>query len=44
MKKVRFWAVLAIGFMSVMSLKAQSQRMMEFQNEFSRYQAQYQPL
>ena len=44
MKKVRFWAVLAIGFMSVMSLKAQSQRMMEFQNEFSRYQAQYRDL
>ena len=44
MKKVRFWAVLAIGFMSVMSLKAQSQRMMEFQNEFSRYQAQYREL
>ena len=44
MKKVRFLAVLAIGFMSVMSLKAQSQRMMEFQNEFSRYQAQYRDL
>lgn len=44
MKKVRFWTVLAIGFMSVMSLKAQSQRMMEFQNEFSRYQAQYRDL
>ena len=44
MKKVRFWAVLAIGFMSVMSLKAQSQRMSEFQNEFSRYQAQYRDL
>ena len=41
MKKVRFWAVLAIGFMSVMSLKAQSQRMSEFQNEFSKYQTQY---
>ena len=41
MKKVRFWAVLAIGFMSVMSLKAQSQRMIEFQNEFSKYQTQY---
>ena len=41
MKKVRFWAILAIGFMSVMSLKAQSQRMMEFQNEFSKYQTQY---
>ena len=41
MKKVRFWAVLAIGFMSVMSLKAQNQRMMDFQNEFSKYQTQY---
>ena len=44
MKKVRFWAVLAIGFMSVMSLKAQSQRMNEFQNEFCKYQAQYRDL
>ncbi len=44
MKKVRFWAVLAIGFMSVMSLKAQSQRMNEFQNEFSKYQNQYRDL
>ena len=44
MKKVRFWAVLAIGFMSVMSLKAQSQRMNEFQNEFSKYQTQYREL
>ena len=44
MKKVRFWAVLAIGFMSVMGLKAQSQRMMEFQNEFSKYQNQYRDL
>ena len=44
MKKVRFWAVLAIGFMSVMSLKAQSQRMMEFQTEFSKYQTQYREL
>ena len=44
MKKVRFWAVLAIGFMSVMSLKAQSQRMSEFQNEFSKYQTRYREL
>ena len=44
MKKVRFWAVLAIGFMSVMSLKAQSQRMNEFQNEFGKYQNQYRDL
>ena len=44
MKNVRFLAVLAIGFMSVMSVKAQSQRMMEFQNEFSKYQTQYRDL
>ena len=44
MKKVRFWAVLAIGFMSVMSLKAQSLRMSEFQNEFGKYQNQYRDL
>ena len=35
MKTMRLLAVLAISFMSVMSLKAQSQRMSEFQNEFS---------
>ena len=44
MKNVRLLAVLAIGFMSVMSVKAQSQRMMEFQNEFSKYQTQYRDL
>ena len=44
MKKIRFWAVLAIGFMSVTSMKAQSQRMLEFQNEFSKYQTQYRDL
>ena len=44
MKKVRFWAVLAIGFMSLMSIKAQGQRMNEFQNEFSKYQTQYREL
>ena len=44
MKKLRFWAVLAIGFMSVTSMKAQSQRMLEFQNEFAKYQTQYQDL
>lgn len=43
MKKVRFWAVLAIGFMSVMSLKAQGQRMNEFQNEFSKYLNRFNP-
>ena len=35
MKTMRLLAVLAIAFMSVTSMKAQSQRMMEFQNEFS---------
>ncbi len=44
MKKMRFWAVLAIGLMSVTSMKAQSQRMLEFQNEFSKYQTQYRDL
>ena len=36
--------VLTIGFISVMSMKAQSQRMLEFQNEFSKYQTQYRDL
>ena len=36
MKNVRFWAVLAIGLMSVMSVKAQSQRMLEFQMMMSK--------
>ena len=31
MKAMRFLAVLAIGLMSVMSVKAQGQRMLEFQ-------------
>ena len=44
MKKVRFLMVLTIGFISVMSMKAQSQRMLEFQNEFSKYQTQYRDL
>ncbi len=44
MKKVKFWAVLAIVFMSVTSMKAQSQRMNEFQNEFGKYQTQYRDL
>ena len=44
MKKMRFWAVLAIGLMSVTSMKAQSQRMLGFQNEFSKYQTQYRDL
>ena len=44
MKKVRFWAVLAIGLMSVTSMKAQSQRILEFQNEFAKYQTQYRDL
>ena len=44
MKKVRFLAVLAIGFMSVTSMQAQSQRWNEFVNEFSKYQTQYRDL
>ena len=44
MKTMRFLAVLAIVFMSVMSAKAQSQRMMEFQHEFAKYQTQYRDL
>ena len=44
MKTMRLLMVLAIGFMSVMSLKAQGQRMNEFQNEFSKYQTQYRDL
>ena len=44
MKTMRLLAVLAIAFMSVTSMKAQSQRMMEFQNEFSKYQTQYREL
>ena len=38
---MRLLAALAIGLMSAMSVKAQNQRMMEFQNEFSKYQTQY---
>ena len=41
---MRFWAVLAIGFMSLTSMLAQGQRMQEFQNEFSKYQAKYRGL
>ena len=41
MKTMRLLMVLAIGFMSVTSMQAQGQRMNEFQNEFSKYQAQY---
>ena len=44
MKTMRLLAVLAIGFMSVMSMLAQNQRMQEFQNEFSMYQTQYRDL
>ena len=36
--------VLTIGLMSVLSTKAQNQRMLEFQNEFSKYQTQYRDL
>ena len=41
---MRFLAVLAIGFISVLGTKAQNQRMMEFQEEFSKYQTQYRDL
>ena len=41
MKNVRFWAVLAIGLMSVMSVKAQSQRMLEFQMMMSIHDTTY---
>ena len=41
MKTMRLLMVLAIGFMSVTSMQAQGQRINEFQNEFSKYQAQY---
>ena len=44
MKSMRFLMVLTIGLMSVLSTKAQSQRMLEFQNEFSKYQTQYRDL
>ena len=41
MKAMRFLAVLAIGLMSVMSVKAQSQRMMEFQVMMSMHDTTY---
>ena len=44
MKTLRFLAVLTIGMMSVVSVKAQSQRMQAFQDEFSKYQTQYRDL
>ena len=36
--------MVTIGLMSVLSTKAQNQRMNEFQNEFSKYQTQYRDL
>ena len=41
MKKVRLLAVLAIGLMSVMSVKAQSKRMLEFQVMMSMHDITY---
>ena len=41
MKAMRFLAVLAIGLMSVMSIKAQNQRMMEFQVMMSMHDTTY---
>ena len=42
MKKLM--VMVTIGLMSVLSTKAQNQRMMEFQDEFSKYQTQYRDL
>ena len=44
MKNVRLLAVLAIGFISVMSMKAQSQRMLEFQMMMSMHHTSYSEL
>jgi len=44
MKKVRLLAVLAIGLMSVMSVKAQSQRMLGFQMMMSIHDITYKNL
>jgi len=41
MNKQKLLMALTIVMMSVMSAKAQNQRMMNFQNEFSKYQTQY---
>lgn len=44
MNKFKFLMALTIVMMSVMSTKAQVQRMNEFQNEFGKYQNQYRDL
>ena len=41
MKKLKLLMALTIVMMSAMNIKAQNQRMMDFQNEFSKYQTQY---
>ena len=41
MKKLKLLMALTIVMMSAMNTKAQNQRMMDFQNEFSKYQTQY---
>ena len=40
----KLMVMVTIGLMSVLSTKAQNQRMNEFQNEFSKYQTQYRDL
>ena len=40
----KLMVMVTIGLMSVLSTKAQNQRMMEFQDEFSKYQTQYRDL
>ena len=44
MKTMRFLVVMTICMMSVMSVNAQTQRMQEFQDEFSKYQTEYRDL
>ena len=41
MNKLKLLMALTIVMMSAMNTKAQNQRMMDFQNEFSKYQTQY---
>ena len=44
MKTMRVLVVMTICMMSVMSVNAQTQRMQEFQDEFSKYQTEYRDL
>ena len=44
MKTMRFLVVMTICMMSVMSVNAQTRRMQEFQDEFSKYQTEYRDL